>query len=193
MTDSNNSGFVILHFGPLGIDDMTNAAELAGQDAVIDARTARMTGANLAFGNPDLLDALNKRLEAGARNEAEKKYPGLSQEAIDWLASGERGLSSDAIFMNLTGTSTGDNTDEDFHPHDPADLRRCRLCLENVPELSGRIHEMASVSPVWARLVANWENLCTTMDAEAPDWRNKTSSAPATYNLMKRIRDERQS
>ena len=49
-----------------------------------------------------------------------------------WLAVGERGLSSEAIALTALGLEpTGFRAS---WPHDPADLRRCLLLLEAVPE-----------------------------------------------------------
>ena len=41
--------------------------------------------------------------------------------------------------------------------------------------------------PVWAGLVENWECLCSTMDREAPAWRDGKGTAEETYRLVKEI------
>lgn len=110
----------------------------------------------------------------------------LSQNAIEWLANGERGLSSETIFTYLTGVNALSDRWA-THPCDPADLRRCRLLLEACPELIPKFPTMAKSSPVWKSLVENWLALCALMDAECPNWRDTNSrwSAPLTYHLMK--------
>lgn len=109
----------------------------------------------------------------------------LSDAAIQWLALGERGVSSEAIFAKLTGIPVRDYRWLNTHPHDPDDLYRCRKLLEAVPEFRARLSEMATVSPVWAALVEHWDELCTLMDLEAPDWRMRGTWAPNTYQRMK--------
>ena len=112
----------------------------------------------------------------------------LSDNAIRWLANGERGLSSETIFTHLTGVDAiGDGWAS--HPLDPADLRRCRLLLEQCPELLADFPRMAQVSDVWRRLVHHWDELYALMDEEIPDWRKppRGSSAPRLYAWMHEI------
>jgi hypothetical protein len=107
--------------------------------------------------------------------------------AIEWLRSGERGVSSEAIFERLTGVPVGDRWGSTY-PADSWDLRRCRLLLEAVPAFRERLGEMAGACPVWDRLVAGWGELCALMDEEAPDWRDG-QWAPRTYDLMRKLID----
>jgi hypothetical protein len=161
------------------------ASKACGKGAVADTDVARMAGANLAFGAPAALQALRDRLEDGALAAVKASNNGLSQEAARWLAGGHRGTSSNAIFTHITGIDATGFGGFD-HPHDPADFKRCRLLLEQVPELAPRLQEMKSVSPAWARLVDAWETICATMDTECPDWRGAASrSAPQTYSIIK--------
>jgi hypothetical protein len=101
-----------------------------------------------------------------------------------WLLKGERGLSSNAMVAHIMGM--GGTAD---HPYDPDDLRRCRLLVEQVPVIKICLPSMASCSPVWARIVAHWDELCSLMDAEAPDWRSRRGSAPKTYALLQKLRE----
>jgi hypothetical protein len=105
--------------------------------------------------------------------------------AIEWLRSGERGVSSEAIFEHLTGVPVGDRWGSTY-PADSWDLRRCRLLLEAVPAFRLRLGEMSGACSVWARLVARWDELCALMDEEAPDWRDG-QWAPRTYDLMRNL------
>ena len=75
------------------------------------------------------------------------------------------------------------------HPLDPSDLRRCRLLVEAVPVIAERLQEMATCSPTWARIVAHWDELCSLMDSEAPDWRHMRGRAPKTYSLLLKLRE----
>lgn len=107
----------------------------------------------------------------------------LSDNAVMWLATGERGLSSETLFTFTTGVDA-----EGYHghnyPHDPADLRRCRQLLKDCPELVSCLPRVAAAGPEWAALVARWDELCAVMDEESPEWKGR---APKTYALMKEI------
>lgn len=107
-----------------------------------------------------------------------------SESLVAWLANGERGCSSNTIVQHLTGIKTSSGKWGPDHPHDPSDLRRCRLLLEQVPELAPRISEMAKASPSWAMLIAHWDTLLALMDKECPEWRHGTGMAKETYRVM---------
>jgi hypothetical protein len=112
----------------------------------------------------------------------------ISENAIRWLANGERCASSETIFTHLTGIDALNDWHKD-HPYDPAVLRRCRLLLEQCPELMIEFPRMAQVSAVWRKLVHHWAELCGLMDEEIPEWRKPPhgSSAPRLYARMKEI------
>lgn len=112
----------------------------------------------------------------------------LSDNAIQWLASGSRGLSSETIFTAITGVRIGD-ADDVNHPWDPDDFRRCRLLLEACPEIAAELPKMSIASRAWAALVPRWNDICTLMDEETPNWRtpSRFDTAPRTYALMKEI------
>lgn len=187
---TETQGTVVLGFGPQSVDWISKASKLCGKTAVMDTDVARMAGATMAAGTPEALAEVRKQLEAGALQAQQQANPGLSEAATRWLASGERGLSSETIFQHLTGIQVLKGSWQDrfpFTPSDPADLRRCRLLLESVPELVPLFHKMSTASNEWAALVKNWANLCTTMDAETPNWRTGGGSAPKTYEAMKAI------
>jgi hypothetical protein len=101
-----------------------------------------------------------------------------------WLMHGQRGLSSEAMVAHIMGT--GGSAD---HPYDPSDLGRCRLLVEQVPMIRFNLKHMADCSPVWARIIANWDELCALMDEEAPQWRCGIGGAPKTYQLLKQCRE----
>ena len=184
-------GTVVLGFGPQPMDWFSKAMKSTGRDAVMDQDVARMAGATLAAGTPAALDLLRARLKAGALQAQQSTIPGLTQAAYQWLATGARGMSSEAMFQHLTGVHcTRDGMwprGSTAHPYDPADLRRCRLLLEQVPDLQILLPKMATLSEPWARLIRDWDVICSTMDAEAPNWRtpNIGEPAPKTYALIK--------
>lgn len=112
----------------------------------------------------------------------------MQENLMRWLASGQRGVSSDTMVQHLTGLKTLRYCRPD-HPHDPDDLTRCRRLLEEVPELQAEFTRMTTCSGPWAELVEHWQELCDMMDAESPKWRDGTGSAPKTYSRMKALID----
>lgn len=182
----SSDGVVVFSFGPASINFLSSASALCGKDAILDTSVARMAGASFAVGSPAALAALKAKLEDGALAAERAANPGLSPEATAWLACGDRGISSNTIFEHLTGISAVGEWGGGY-PHDPGDFRRCRLLLERVPDLVPLLPRMAEVSPVWAALVAGWDSLCATMDAECPNWRSGRGSALKTYKMMQKI------
>lgn len=149
----------------------------------IDGNLARMAGANFAWGTREAIAAMKAEYAVDARAKTAAAHPEADPALVKWLATGERGSSSDAIVDHLTGLLGGGKTS---HPWDPADLRRCRLLLKEVPSLAVSFHaKMPTLSPVWARLVAVWDELCATMDQECPEWAAGDGRASQTMRKMK--------
>lgn len=178
-------GVVVLGYGPQPLTFLSKASKVCGEDAILDQDVARMAGANFAIGQPAALADLRQRLEAGAQIAQRVETPNLSMAAINWLSCGRRGLSSNALFSTLTGVNAlGD--DKPRHPHDPADLDRCLRLLNEVPELRPLLPKMADVSPQWAALIANWDEIERShLDEAGLGW-TKARSAPRTYELIKK-------
>lgn len=187
---------VVLGFGPQPLDWISKAVKVIGKTAVLDPDVARMAGANLAAGTPEALGELRRRLEAGALQAAQQKHPEAPPGATEWLAKGERGMSSEALFTRLSGIDARDGRrsmetekrDRVAHPFDPADLRRCRLMLEAIPSLAVKLYQAADLSPEWARLIGRWDDLTALMNTECPTWRDATGqNAAETRALMNTI------
>ena len=117
----------------------------------------------------------------------------LTENQINWLASGERGSSSNTMFTHLTGFDAECMRGlpapfwKNQHPSDPDDLSRCRLLLEDCPELAADLDKMKTCSDVWKSLVENWNELCLMMDKEAPNWRQGYGEAPETFRMMRKM------
>lgn len=106
----------------------------------------------------------------------------IPASAQAWIAVGERGLSSCAIFEHMTGLRLHEPTwggIEHNYPHDPDDVRRCRLLLDAVPEFRARFHEMMAHGPRWTALVVNWLRICDLIDEE-----KHTGRCTKAYDLM---------
>jgi hypothetical protein len=112
----------------------------------------------------------------------------MPSTAAQWLATGERGISSEAILSTLTGLPMKSAHGFGNHPHDPDDFKRCEMLLRAVPEFRERLGEMAAVSPVWAGLVARWDEIAALAELEIPGlFEGRQGSAPLTYMLMRKI------
>lgn len=164
MSDSKEtkplSGTIVLGFGPQGINWISQASKICGKGAHIGTDTARMAGADFAFGTPELLEALNKVLSAGAIAAQADVTPHLSKEAIHWLGAGRRGMSSNSIFQHITGHKAVRDDDSLTHPYDLSDFIRCKRLLEDVPEIRAQFaQKMPSASKEWAALVAVWDEI----------------------------------
>lgn len=116
----------------------------------------------------------------------------ISENLIQWLANGERGVSSETIVHHVTGLDMGRHFMAS-HPFDPDDLTRCIKLLERCPELvQGFREKMPTASDVWARLVEHWDALGVMLDAEVPGWRNGARGrAPKTYDMMRKLQGRR--
>ena len=113
-----------------------------------------------------------------------------------WLGNGERGLSSDAIVIRLTGEKwlAGRYNSGKDHPHDPGDFRRCMKLLSAVPVARAAIGEMRDVSREWAALVQHWDELEALALDEVPDVLGTAKAnggrAPRLYARMRELLDE---
>jgi hypothetical protein len=182
-----------LIFGSVPLSMVNALMSSAPDGSVVSDHLARLAGANLAFGLPQDVGALEARLTAEALEKSLASGSGLSRAARRWLAAGEQGLSSCSIFWRLTGVKPDTISGESkyHHPHDPSDLRRCLLLLDQVPEFRGRIKEMSGCSQEWNALVGRWDELVRLLESELPrkQWASppRDAEAPKTYALMQQI------
>lgn len=175
--------------GSVPVTEMVSLCKGMPSDAVIDSRAARILDVTFAFGTRSDLDALITQPEvvAAARERARKIGANLSEAAIEWLALGHHDRSTVAMFSTLTGVDLGGGVNPSIHP---ADFVRCRRLVESVPEVGSRLGEMAAVSPAWARLVGQWDELCAAMDAEAPQWRHDSNPCPESRKRIEALINE---
>lgn len=190
-TEFENIDGCIVVKNNIPLDALASIMKKAPKNAIMDTDLARMLDALIVIGTKEQTESLKKKLSNPNLLSTTKKYAscGLSNPAIEWLANGEQGLSSMAMFYAITGARPErlHDGDEAAHPWDPADLRRCRLLAEHVPEINDGIGKVASLSPVWNRLIKAWDEICRKMDEESPDWRSNHGTCPETYKIMKNI------
>lgn len=79
----------------------------------------------------------------------------ITERANAWIVGSDTGSSSEAIWHVMMGGKAKRHA----YPSDGGDLGRCLRLLELIPEWKPRLKEMAAVSPYWAALVANWDEL----------------------------------
>jgi hypothetical protein len=99
----------------------------------------------------------------------------LMFKALQWLANGDTGRSSETICFYLLGV--------DYlypsHPSDKDDFGRCYRLLEFIPEFRLQLDELRGISIEWDRLVDNWEVL--------ESYYQKNNSYLNFYSLLKTV------
>jgi len=99
---------------------------------------------------------------------------------IEWLLSGDTGISSETILAVMTGSKMGGVFRAD-HPHDPSDFGRCYRLLNYFPEYKKRLGEVSNRYKKWKPLVDNWNELTALYVEES---KNKNGRAPKLYAKM---------
>jgi hypothetical protein len=142
---------------------------------------AQLAQVQWAWGQPDDIDRLARQL----KEEILSARPNMTP-LERWLAVGIRGKSSNAIAANLRGVYADDPT---AHPHDPTDLWRCVMLLEEVPELREDFGLMVKASTEWERLVHAWGDLERLLREEAGDCLSdgRAWQSPKTYEALKLV------
>jgi hypothetical protein len=100
-----------------------------------------------------------------------------------WFATDDTGVSSltMAAVMFKAGNYVG-TPGRWSHPRDPDDFGRCHRLLEAVPGSRERLHLMKPVSPIWSRLVDQWDTITALYLEELP-----ARKAPKCYALIQSI------
>lgn len=80
------------------------------------------------------------------------------ERQIEWLTSGDTGVSSETIFRVMTGRKPRPGH-WDGTPLDSDDFGRCFRLLERFPEWRARMGEVATRFPNWSGLVSEWPEL----------------------------------
>lgn len=107
----------------------------------------------------------------------------VDRELLEWLANGEKGLSSETMAFAALGIikrGFGGSRYIDY-PRDPSDLRRCTKLVAAVPWVLGEADSLLrEQSAVWAELLDDWGYLTALLEMEAP-----SGMAPLTWKAMK--------
>lgn len=186
-------------YGHMPLPEFLALMRQASDREVLHAGTARVLGATAAIGLPSALARLRHR-ETPAATERMRAQLGraalrLDPDALCWLAAGEHGPASLALFVLLTGVRPRHyrGTPRDF-PRNAGAFRRCRLLIEQVPSLrealsvlAERVHERGVAE--WAALAQSWDDVCAHMDYEAPYWRQGNVDAPGITAVLACFRE----
>ena len=110
----------------------------------------------------------------------------MKDKILVWLARGKVGIRSKVmacVAADIPIENIYQNT-----PYDPADLNRCLLLLDFVPEIREHFSKIAEVSDQWGIIIKHWSEIEKCFLAEVGfDW-CKGGKAIKTYNLMKSFR-----
>jgi len=104
------------------------------------------------------------------------------QRKLDWLMSGDTGVSSQAIFSVLEGRMPHNTTHN--WPYDPSDFGRCLRMLERIPEFRPRLKEVSIAMPAWKPMIDAWDQIESFYKSEV-EASGRWGSAPQTYELIK--------
>lgn len=178
-------GNCTLVFGAAPISKISEICTRSAENLVMDSQVARIMNASFAIGPAQELRTLAAEHKRSAIARQRQQYPGLAQDAVLWLAVGERGVSSNTIFHCLTGIDVMDGALW-CAPRDLADWRRCQLLLEQVNMLTLKFERMQEESSDWLRLVTRWHDIGAALDAECPNWRapDQSLNAPRARALF---------
>jgi hypothetical protein len=110
----------------------------------------------------------------------------LTKNAELWLATGERCTASETIFTFATGVDALSDWGPGF-PTNLEEFRRCRLLLEQCPELRSCLPRVANASREWAEIVNFWDDICVLQDVEDPSWREHAGKAPQARAMLAHI------
>lgn len=85
----------------------------------------------------------------------------LSEAAVDWLRSGQRGNSSEAMFVGLYGLPHPSWSSKDLKciPHDADDFKRCMKMLMATGQDPNNAMFMMGVSKEWNALAGYWPSM----------------------------------
>lgn len=113
----------------------------------------------------------------------------MRDEILIWFATGERGISSEAMACAIAGLPIEKKWANRNHPSDPSDFNRCLKFLAAVPEAKQHLNKVAALSKTWANLICRWEEVENCfIDEVGIDWcKGKGIRAKKTYDLMKNI------
>ena len=114
--------------------------------------------------------------------------PDIKTKILQWLATGEKGISSEAIAFKMAGVVPGRSWST--HPYDPSDFKQCLKLVNFIPEIRSRLDEMRSISREWNAIIEHWKEIEECFMGEVAEWLTAEHSdkrAHKTYELMRKV------
>lgn len=110
----------------------------------------------------------------------------MTQAEEAWTRSPERTKASDTLFSYLSGHDIRADH-KDHHPTTIAELRSCRLMLEDLPHLRPKLNRMAHVNKYWLELVNFWDDLCFIHEIDDDNWRAECGKAKNAQHMLNNL------
>jgi hypothetical protein len=182
--------------GAVPISAFASLSKGFSENAVMAIDIASRIGASFVIGEPEDIEILRQRplptCPIRIQEASQAKQLQLPESLVNWLLTGNRGASSNAMYYTMFDIPEQDEKMD--HPWDPADFRRCLEFLDAAGlENRYRLEKLSSLSPEWTALIARWDEL-TRCFTEERETNLESKTAPKTYVLMQAIfEDVRQS
>lgn len=108
---------------------------------------------------------------------------------MNWITTGEVGISSKTMWAALTGAVEGGRKGGfgrySFDvPHDPDDFRRCLSFVNYCEVTPDSLQKVKEVFPWWGPQIDNWPRLVELWNEESPSGR-----CPKLYDLLQELED----
>lgn len=81
-----------------------------------------------------------------------------------WLQNGEKNSSSKTMYQVLSGLDIGLKRHEYTHPNTVDDFKLCYELVKTIPEWAALLNRLSIISPVWKKIVDNWDRICLMVD-----------------------------
>lgn len=111
----------------------------------------------------------------------------ISKKAVNWLLSGDTGISSESMLVTALGIKSkrvgmhGLNA-----PYDPSDFKRCLELVKEIPEIKEFFPEISKKIPVFKKILENWNELEDIYEKD-----KKYGISPELYYLIGSYRGDR--
>lgn len=177
------TGGCTLVFGSIPITDLTKLIRSTRKnpEVILSEELCSRSGASFAYGTQMAIETLlnSGMYPVSLKRSEERERTKISDLPIkikDWLSTGDRGRSSEALCHLRFGVPIDAGID---HPLDVSDFRRCLQFLECYAETRYKqleiIKSAAILSETWMKLAENWEELVTIYDSETESRKPKVS------------------
>ncbi|KZQ44697.1 hypothetical protein A3N43_16555 [Klebsiella aerogenes] len=108
----------------------------------------------------------------------------LAMKVLKWQSNGKVGVSSATMASIALGLKKSFYHERFGAPSDPADLRRCMLLVEEIPEIRNYFPMIAKKVKAFAPILKEWDPLIALLKIEL---KRPDNRAPKTYKWMKEL------